>query len=132
MWYAKAPRPKGYFCPKYARPLTSAFGSQHIKMNINKDWLICRKTPDEFELEALKSKASAFNIPLEKVIKRFSERPFGNITDRWNEFRAKVKDDDELWYFSTPDHMNRNKMGCKGYAIIRKGEIVETLVVLRT
>jgi len=54
------------------------------------------------------------------------------MTDRWNEFKSQLMDGDELWHFSTLSHMFKIKMGCAGYAIIRNGEIVETLVMLRT
>ncbi len=101
-------------------------------MTIKEEWLVCQKTPYEFELDALKNKASAFNIPMDKIVQKFADKPFGHMTSKWKEFVSQLLPDDELWYFNTPKKMINQKMGAIGYAIIRKGKIVDTITMLRT
>lgn len=99
---------------------------------MKKEWLICTKTPQEFERDALESTASAFDLPLNKVIARFADRPFGHVTDKWHRFVSCMLPGDELWSFKTPDEMIVNKMGAIGYSILRDGEIVDTFIMIRT
>lgn len=101
-------------------------------MSIPKEWLVRSKTKEEFEREALERKASVFNIPLEKVVNRFGDRPFGEMTAKWQEFTARMQPEDDLWFFRTPEKMFVSKMGALGYAIVRDGKIVDTLVMMRT
>jgi hypothetical protein len=44
----------------------------------------------------------------------------------------QLGDGHELWLFSSPDDMFAKKLGSMGYAIVRDGEIRDTLVLLRT
>jgi len=101
-------------------------------MNIKNEWLVRHKTPEEFEREALERKASSFNISLKKVVQQLGERPFGNMTEKWNEFIARMQNGDEFWFFNTPRQTFVKGMGCNGYAILRNGEVVETPAMLRT
>jgi hypothetical protein len=102
------------------------------KHGIPKDWLRRRGTPDEFEREALERKAQAFNVPLAKVVQKFGKRPFGGLTEKWRVFTEQLSEEDELWFFSSPDHTFAAKLGCMGYAIVRAGIIRDTMVTLRT
>lgn len=101
-------------------------------MTLKKEWLICIKTSDEFERDALELKANSFGLPLDKVIKKFADKPFGNMTEKWREFVRQIEPGDELWSFETPEKMIVNKTGAIGYAILRDGETVDTLIMVRT
>ncbi len=93
---------------------------------------MCQKTPQEFELDALKNKASAFNIPMGKIVQKFADKLFGNMTSKWKEFVSRLEADDELWYFKTPQKTITQKMGAIGCAIIRNGKIIDALTMIRT
>ncbi len=101
-------------------------------MSVKREWLIHCKSPAEFERDALEAKASVFNVPMDKVVHRLADRPFGHMTARWQEFVNRMQPADELWSFKTPEEMVVNKIGAIGYAILREGEIVDTLTMVRT
>jgi hypothetical protein len=50
--------------------------------------------------------------------------------ERWKPFIALMQPGDELWQFRSPDHTWANLAGRAGYAILRDGEIVHSLVTL--
>lgn len=97
-----------------------------------KEWLRLAGTVEEFEQDSLQRISDASDIPIEKVKEKFGNRPFGHMTDAWNRFTAELNESDELWFFSSPAGAFAKKMGCNGYAILRDGEIVETLFMMRT
>lgn len=76
--------------------------------------------------------ATAFNVPFEKIAQRFGQRPFGEMTEKWQGFVQQLGEGDELWLFSSPDDTFAKKLGCQGYAIVRKGSIHDTLITLRS
>jgi hypothetical protein len=76
--------------------------------------------------------ATAFNLPFDKVAKKFAGRPFGEMTLAWQQFLRELREGDELWLFSSPENTFAMKLGCQGYAIVRGGVILHTLVTLRT
>ena len=96
------------------------------------EWLCRKGTPEEFERAELQRKASAFNLQFEAVAQKFGARPFGQMTDHWRAFVAKLEMADELWQFSSPAEMFAKKMGCAGYAIVRDGTIRDTFITTMT
>jgi hypothetical protein len=96
------------------------------------EWLRQKGTVEEFESIELKRKATAFGLPFEKVASKFGARPFGDMTEKWRVFAKKKEEMDELWFFSSPEHMSAKKLGCQGFAIVRDGSIRETFVTLMT
>jgi hypothetical protein len=52
------------------------------------------------------------------------------IEERWKPFIAQMQPGDELWQFLSPEHTWANLMGRAGYAIVRNGEIVHSLVTV--
>jgi hypothetical protein len=96
------------------------------------EWLRQKGTVEEFERIELERKASVFGLSVERVVEKFGDRPFGSLTSRWREFVDQKEERDELWFFSSPDHMFAKKMGCQGFAIVRDGSIRETFVTLMT
>ncbi len=52
------------------------------------------------------------------------------VEKRWKPFVAQMQPGDELWRFSSPGHTWANLAGRAGYAIVRDGEIVHSLVTL--
>jgi hypothetical protein len=106
---------------------------ERVMNTIPKHWLRRCATPAEFEREQLERTAAAWSLPIEKVVQKFEQRPFrSGTTERWRAFVQQLGDGDELWLFSSPDDMFAKKLGCMGYAIVRDGEIRDTLVLLRT
>jgi hypothetical protein len=54
--------------------------------------------------------------------------PFGYIYDEWIQFRRKIKWGDTLWSFcSSPESWN-SLAGSKGYAIVRRGRIIDVFI----
>lgn len=49
---------------------------------------------------------------------------------RWNPFIAEMIPGDELWRFRSPSLTWANMAGRAGYAIVRNGEVVRSLVTL--
>lgn len=99
---------------------------------IPREWLRHKATPEDFERAQLERRAAAFDLPFDKVAQKFSARPFGEMTDRWREFVEQIGENDELWFFSSPDDSFAMKLGCLGYAIVRDGDVRKTLVMLQT
>jgi hypothetical protein len=95
-------------------------------------WLRQSGTPAEFELCELRRKASAFNLPLEKIEERFRDRPFGEMTASWRSFVQQLAPGDELWSFRSPDDTFANKAGCAGFAIVRDGAIRASFIAIMT
>jgi hypothetical protein len=96
------------------------------------NWLREKGIPEEFERSRLAAMAEGFGIPFDKVITKFGERPFGEMTDKWRAFVAGIQDCDELWSFSSPPHTFKSKLGCSGFAIVRDGKVRDTLVMVRS
>jgi hypothetical protein len=65
----------------------------------------------------------------QKLLDR-SERFRKWVEERWKPFIALMQPGDELWRFCSPDHTWPNLAGRAGYAIVRDGEIVHSLVTL--
>jgi hypothetical protein len=51
---------------------------------------------------------------------------------QWRPFIALMKPGDELWRFSSPATNWANLAGAAGYAIVRNGDVVSTLVTIRS
>ena len=103
-----------------------------MEPGIPQKWLRHSTTPAEAERLQLERTATAFNLPMEKVIEKFGARPFGAATARWRDFIKQLREKDELWFFSSPDESFAMKLGCLGYAIVRNGVICETFIALET
>jgi hypothetical protein len=52
------------------------------------------------------------------------------IETKWDPFIAEMIAGDELWRFRSPDHTWASLAGRAGYAIVRDGEIVRSLVTM--
>jgi hypothetical protein len=101
-------------------------------IDIPREWLRRTATPEDFERASLERKAAAFDLPFEKVAENFGARPFGALTDQWQNLVKQLTEEDELWFFSSPDDTFAKKLGCQGYAIVRHGVVRKTLFTLRT
>ena len=80
-------------------------------------------TIEEVEKESLDklSKSSRKDIP--KV-------PFGFINNRWNDFKSKYKDGDEIYYFSSDEKSWNGLYGREGYALIRNEKVVLVIITI--
>lgn len=45
-------------------------------------------------------------------------------------FKAQLRAGDALWYFDSPQEAWANERGCRGLAIVRGGEVIDTLVLM--
>jgi len=61
---------------------------------------------------------------------RFPEaaKPFGFQHQQWEEFKAAILPEDELWAFSSPAESWQHLAGRAGIALVRKGVPVRTIV----
>jgi hypothetical protein len=98
--------------------------------DIPNQWLLKSDTPAEFEQVELRRKAAAFNHPLEKVVEKFHDRPFGEMTSSWRNFVRQLESGDELWSFRSPARTFAEKCGRAGFAIVRDGSVRATLVMV--
>ena len=55
--------------------------------------------------------------------------PFGFRNRVWREFIANMREDDELWEYSSPDHFYfwEHFAGRAGIALVRDGEVVDSI-----
>ena len=56
--------------------------------------------------------------------------PFGFAHAKWVQWKAQIREGDELYYFSSSAEAWRNLAGREGYALIREGQVVDTMVTL--
>lgn len=80
-------------------------------------------TIEEIEKESLDelSKSSRQDIP--KV-------PFGFMNDRWNEFKSKHQDSDEIYYFISDKKSWGALGGRAGYVLIRNERIIDVIITI--
>lgn len=56
-------------------------------------------------------------------------RVFGYSNENWRKFKSKVRNGDCVVHFNTPDSEWNPLEGGSGYALIRKGHVVESFLV---
>ncbi len=83
-----------------------------------KEWLTIRKSIDQIEAEHLVTDERLGPDPV----------PFGFQNAKWVEFRQAIQDGDELWEFSSPPGTWRNLCGRAGIALVRQGEIMDSIL----
>jgi len=54
--------------------------------------------------------------------------PFGLMNYEWNQFKSKYKEGDELYYFASDQKSWSAMEGCKGYATIRKNQLIGVII----
>ena len=78
-------------------------------------------------------------IPIEWLTQRAEDVPtsyVGNLKPAaalrtrmaWQKLKRDAQEGDELWAFTSPSH-SWNKQGHAGYALVREGRIVDSVVV---
>ncbi len=55
-------------------------------------------------------------------------RAFGYQHLKWERLKQAMTAGDELWEFCSPEHTWTHLMGRQGYAVVRSGRIVDSLV----
>jgi hypothetical protein len=78
---------------------------------IPKEWLAAKVTVKEVE---------ASNVE--------DGRVFGYQHRKWERLKSNMAPGDELWEFSSPPASWAHLMGRAGYALVRNGEIVESIL----
>ncbi len=56
------------------------------------------------------------------------DRPFGEQNGQWQRLKAGMAKGDELWEFVSPPESWANRCGRQGYAVVRRGAVVATLL----
>lgn len=56
------------------------------------------------------------------------DRPFGYLHRKWERLKQKMAEGDELWEFCSPPEAWAHRNGRQGYAVVRKGVIVDSLL----
>jgi hypothetical protein len=84
---------------------------------MTRDWLSKRLTVQEIEAEHSVTDERLGPDPV----------PFGFINDRWKKLTAQMQPGDELWSFSSPPETWQRLCGRAGIALVRNGEIIDTL-----
>ena len=79
--------------------------------SIPKEWLSARVTVQE---------AEASNVE--------NGRVFGYQHRKWERLKSQMGPGDELWEFCSPPASWAHLMGRAGYALVRNGEIVESIL----
>lgn len=59
-----------------------------------------------------------------------SPLPFGFQSNEWSSLVAKIQEGDELWEFKSPPEHWKKKRGRAGIALVRDGELIDSLVTL--
>jgi hypothetical protein len=55
-------------------------------------------------------------------------KPFGFQHLKWERLKGKMAPGDELWFFTSPPHTWVHLMGREGYAVVRQGEVIDSLI----
>jgi hypothetical protein len=55
--------------------------------------------------------------------------PFGFINAKWRELLSLMEEGDELWTFFSSGESWNSLAGREGIALLRRGQVIETLVV---
>lgn len=59
-----------------------------------------------------------------------SGKPFNHQYDRWQELKGMMASGDELWAFCSPAESWRMCAGRQGYAVVRGGQIIGTIITM--
>jgi hypothetical protein len=57
-----------------------------------------------------------------------TDKPFGHLHRKWQKLKSGIQSGDELWEFVSPPESWAHHMGRQGYAIVRRGQVVEFLL----
>lgn len=82
-----------------------------------RDWLTKRLTVQEIEAEHSVRDERLGPNPV----------PFGFIHDQWLALIARMQPGDELWQFSSPPESWQHLCGRAGVALVRNGEVVDSI-----
>jgi len=97
---------------------------------MNVKWLSERCTSTNFR-EIQLQKMASLNLSEENKQKLLDRERFQRwIDSNWKPFIAQMLPGDELWRFRSPSRTWRLKVGRAGYAIVRNGVIVHSLVTV--
>ncbi|MDT8303447.1 MAG: hypothetical protein RQ760_18350 [Sedimentisphaerales bacterium] len=80
-------------------------------------------TIEEVEKESLDELSISSRKDIPKV-------PFGFNNNRWNNFKSKYKDGDEIYYFSSDENSWDGLYGREGYALIRNEKVVLVIITI--
>lgn len=58
------------------------------------------------------------------------EVPFGFMNKEWKTLITRMIEGDELWEFNSPEDTWENLCGRAGIALVRNGEVIDTLITM--
>lgn len=85
---------------------------------MHKDWLIKTLTVEQAEAEHMVTDERLGQMPV----------PFGFCNAAWKDLVARMQPGDELWRFSSSAESWQRLGGCGGIALIRRGEVVASVL----
>lgn len=84
------------------------------------EWLHKKITLEQAETEFLIKDDRISSVPV----------PFGFNNQHWEQLKSELKDDDELWLFSSPSKSWTNMCGRGGICIVRDGMVYKFMVTM--
>jgi hypothetical protein len=88
-------------------------GEEEEVTTMNKEWLTTKTTVAELEAKHM-----------------HKGKPFGYQNAKWEALKAKIVNGDELWEFSSPPESWRSLAGRAGVALVRDGEVIDSIVTI--
>ncbi|MDR3298952.1 MAG: hypothetical protein LBU43_02850 [Candidatus Accumulibacter sp.] len=81
--------------------------------------------------EKVWGEGAKISSPLDHVvIDKQRQEKLTNQDDKWNSFLQKLKPTDTLHFFVTDEKSRGMLLGLEGYAIVRKGKVIETYITM--
>ncbi|HTH50098.1 MAG TPA: hypothetical protein VMB21_21475 [Candidatus Limnocylindria bacterium] len=81
--------------------------------------------------ELMRMELSRMGLSTDDLKRLESATPSKHWLDKWEALVNARQSDDELWYFESPLETWQSLSGCAGYALVRAGELVNTVVNLK-
>jgi hypothetical protein len=91
------------------------------KSYVEKSWLIKQVTVEEAEAAHMVRNDRLGKEPVS----------FGFQNKQWRALLAQMTKDDELWEYSSPPESWRALAGRAGIALVRNGEVVDSILTMR-
>lgn len=85
---------------------------------MQREWLTRRLTVEQAETEYAVEDERLGRAPV----------PFGFINDRWKSLLEQMAPGDEIWEFSSSSESWANMAGRAGIALVREGEILDSII----
>jgi hypothetical protein len=75
--------------------------------------------------------SAKISVQLAEAANMEAGRPFGFQHRKWERLKTTMAAGDELWEFCSPPASWAHLMGRQGYAVVRNGEIIQSITSTR-